>query len=107
MASVLCFRQSQQPAVAVAGRAMMGQFRAIKMAELAAQAAVAAEKMPVLARAELERHCKETVAAAVALAGLLLLVAVAAEQEPVALTQALELAVTAVQALRPRLQDRL
>lgn len=30
-----------------------------------------------------------------------------AEQEPVALTQALELAVTAVQALRPRLQDRL
>lgn len=65
MASVLCFRQSPQPAVAVAGRAMMGQFRALKMAELAAQAAVGAEKIRLaLALVVLEPHCKEIVAAA-------------------------------------------
>lgn len=86
---------------------MTGQFRAHKMVELADQAVEAAEKIAVLALVVLERHCKEIVAAAVALAGLLLLVAVEAEQELVALMQALELAVTAAQALRPRLQDRL
>ena len=102
MASVLCFRQSLQLVVAVAGRVMTGQFRAHKMVELADQAVEAAGKIAVLALAALERHCKEMVAAAVALAGLLLLVAVVAEQELVALMQGQGLAVTAVQALRPR-----
>ena len=82
---------------------MMGQAPAFKMVEQADQAAVAAGKiLLVLALAVLERHCKEIVAAAVALAGLLLLAAEAAVQEAAVLMQAQGLLAMVVQGRRPR-----
>lgn len=82
---------------------MTGQVRAFKTVGLEDQAAAVAEKILLaLALVVLERHCKETVAAAVALAELLLLAAEAAVQEPVVLMQAQGLLAMVEQALRPR-----